>query len=142
MVIHTAEPGRPKNGGHAKDWLALPVVTRQAQLPPSGLPTATPLVRGVFQHGAFTAADTFGTAGALAAFSVGVPAYVLIKVLTPGFYARQDTKTPVRLAVVSMLVNLAGNLLSVLVWRVQLLARLRGPLQTRLHLLLDWLHWK
>ena len=77
--------------------------------------SATPLIRGVFQHGAFTAADTMGTAGALAAFSVGVPAYVLIKVLTPGFYAQQDTRTPVRLAVVSMLVNLAGNLLSVLV---------------------------
>ena len=77
--------------------------------------SATPLVRGVFQHGAFTAADTIGASGALAAFSLGVPAYVLIKVLTPGFYARQDTKTPVRLAVVSMLVNLAGNLLSVLV---------------------------
>ena len=77
--------------------------------------SATPLIRGVFQHGAFTAADTVGAAGALAAFSIGVPAYVLIKVLTPGFYARQDTRTPVRLAVVSMLVNLAGNLLSVLV---------------------------
>lgn len=77
--------------------------------------SAIPLVRGVFQHGAFTATDTMGAAGALAAFSVGVPAYVLIKVLTPGFYARQDTRTPVRLAVVSMLVNLAGNLLSVLV---------------------------
>jgi putative peptidoglycan lipid II flippase len=77
--------------------------------------SAIPLVRGVFQHGAFTATDTMGAASALAAFSVGVPAYVLIKVLTPGFYARQDTKTPVRLAVVSMLVNLAGNLLSVLV---------------------------
>jgi putative peptidoglycan lipid II flippase len=77
--------------------------------------SATPLVRGVFQHGAFTAADTAGAAGALAAFSLGVPAYVLIKVLTPGFYARQDTKTPVRLALVSMLVNLIGNLLSVLV---------------------------
>ena len=76
--------------------------------------SATPLIRGVFEHGAFTAADTMGTATALAAFSLGVPAYVLIKVLTPGFYARQDTKTPVRLAVVSMLVNLAGNLLSVL----------------------------
>ncbi len=76
--------------------------------------SATPLIRGVFQHGAFTATDTVGTAGALAAFSLGVPAYVLIKVLTPGFYARQDTKTPVRLAVVSMLVNLIGNLLSVL----------------------------
>jgi putative peptidoglycan lipid II flippase len=77
--------------------------------------SAIPLVRGVFQHGAFTATDTMGAASALAAFSLGVPAYVLIKVLTPGFYARQDTKTPVRLAVVSMLVNLAGNLLSVLV---------------------------
>jgi putative peptidoglycan lipid II flippase len=77
--------------------------------------SAVPLIRGVFQHGAFTAIDTMGAAGALAAFSVGVPAYVLIKVLTPGFYARQDTKTPVRLAVVSMLFNLVGNLLSVLV---------------------------
>ena len=76
--------------------------------------SATPLIRGVFQHGAFTAADTLGTAGALSAFSLGVPAYVLIKVLTPGFYARQDTKTPVRIALVSMLFNLVGNLLSVL----------------------------
>ena len=76
--------------------------------------SATPLIRGVFEHGAFTATDTIGTAGALAAFSLGVPAYVLIKVLTPGFYARQDTKTPVRIAIVSMLFNLGGNLLSVL----------------------------
>lgn len=76
--------------------------------------SATPLIRGVFQHGAFTAADTLGAAGALAAFSLGVPAYVLIKVLTPGFYARQDTKTPVRIAMYSMLVNLVGNL--TLIW--------------------------
>lgn len=76
--------------------------------------SATPLVRGVFQHGAFTPLDTIGAASALAAFSLGVPAYVLIKVLTPGFYARQDTKTPVRIAVVSMLFNLAGNL--TLIW--------------------------
>ena len=76
--------------------------------------SATPIVRGVFQYGAFTAADTIGAAGALAAFSLGVPAYVLIKVLTPGFYARQDTKTPVRIAMYSMLVNLIGNL--TLIW--------------------------
>ncbi|HMP56509.1 MAG TPA: murein biosynthesis integral membrane protein MurJ [Novosphingobium sp.] len=76
--------------------------------------SAVPLVRGVFEHGAFTARDTLGTASALAAFACGVPAYVLIKVLTPGFYARQDTKTPVRLAVISMLVNLVGNL--ALIW--------------------------
>ena len=76
--------------------------------------SATPLIRGVFEHGAFTSGDTIGTATALAAFSLGVPAYVLIKVLTPGFYARQDTKTPVRIAVISMLVNLTGNVL--LIW--------------------------
>ncbi len=75
---------------------------------------ATPIVRGVFQHGAFTAADTAGAAGALAAFSLGVPAYVLIKVLTPGFYARQDTRTPVRIALIAMVLNLIGNL--VLIW--------------------------
>ena len=76
--------------------------------------SAVPLIRGLLQHGAFTAADTIGSAGALAAFAVGVPAYVLIKVLTPGFYARQDTRTPVRVAVFSMLFNLVGNL--VLIW--------------------------
>lgn len=76
--------------------------------------SAVPIIRGVLQHGAFTPADTLGAAGALAAFAVGVPAYVLIKVLTPGFYARQDTKTPVRIAVFSMLFNLVGNL--VLIW--------------------------
>lgn len=76
--------------------------------------TATPLIRGLLQHGVFTAADTAGAASALAAFALGVPAYVLIKVLTPGFYARQDTKTPVRVALIAMLVNLIGNL--ILIW--------------------------
>ena len=76
--------------------------------------SSTPITRGVFQTGHFHAADTIKCAAALSAFSVGVPAYVLIKVLTPGFYARQDTKTPVRIAVFSMLVNLVGNL--ILIW--------------------------
>lgn len=75
---------------------------------------ATPIVHGIFEHGAFTPADTLGTAAVLMAFSAGVPAYVLIKVLTPGFYARSDTKTPLRLALWAMLVNLIGNL--ILIW--------------------------
>ena len=76
--------------------------------------SAVPIVRGVFEHGQFLAKDTIGTAAVLSAFSFGVPAYVLIKVLTPGFYARQDTKTPVRLAIASMLVNLGLNLYFIL----------------------------
>lgn len=70
---------------------------------------AEPLVRGLFQHGQFDAADTRRAALALAAFSIGLPSYVLVKVLTPGFYARADTATPVRLALWSVGINLFGN---------------------------------
>ncbi|MFZ5746811.1 MAG: murein biosynthesis integral membrane protein MurJ [Pseudomonadota bacterium] len=74
------------------------------------LVAAEPIVRGLFQHGVFTAEDTVRCAWALAAFSLGLPSYVLVKVLTPGFYAREDTKTPVRFATLSVAVNLVGNL--------------------------------
>ena len=73
-----------------------------------------PIIRGLFQFGAFSAEDTAASAAALSAFSLGLPAYCLIKVLTPGFYARADTRTPVRIALVAMLVNLIGNL--TLIW--------------------------
>ncbi len=76
--------------------------------------SATPLIRGLLQHGAFNAADTIASAQALAAFSLGLPAYVLIKVLTPGFYARSDTRSPVRIALIAMAVNLVLNL--ILIW--------------------------
>jgi len=72
---------------------------------------AQPVIRGLFQHGAFTANDTMLCGWALSAFSVGLPSYVLVKVLTPGFYARGDTATPVRLAIWSVGINLAGNLI-------------------------------
>ena len=76
--------------------------------------SAGPIVAGLLQHGEFTAADTAATAAALAAFSIGLPAFVLIKVLTAGFFARSDTKTPVRIALWSMAANLALNL--ILIW--------------------------
>ena len=69
-----------------------------------------PIVRGVFQHGAFTAEDSYRCAWALSAFSVGLPSYVMVKVLTPGFYARADTKTPVRYAIISAVANILLNL--------------------------------
>ncbi len=69
-----------------------------------------PIAAALFGYGRFTPQDAHFTAQALAAFSIGLPSYILVKVLTPGFYARQDTKTPVRYAVISMAVNLIGNL--------------------------------
>jgi putative peptidoglycan lipid II flippase len=69
-----------------------------------------PLVRGIFQHGAFKPTDTIRVAWALSAFSLGLPSYVLVKVLTPGFYARSDTRTPVRYAIISVGVNILLNI--------------------------------
>ena len=73
-----------------------------------------PIAATLFGYGRYTAADTHNTAQALAAFSIGLPSYILAKVLTPGYYARHDIKTPVRFATISMGVNLAFNLVLIL----------------------------
>ena len=52
------------------------------------------LIAGLFQSGAFSAADTAQTAKALRMFAFGLPAFVLIKVLTPAFFARENTRSP------------------------------------------------
>jgi len=70
------------------------------------LAIADPIVSVLFERGAFDAVASARTADALAAFSIGLPAYVLIKALTPGFFARQDTATPVKVAVVAMALNI------------------------------------
>lgn len=66
---------------------------------------AEPIISVLFQRGAFTAADTENTAWALRAFALGLPAFVLIKVFQPAFFAREDTKTPMKLAFVNMIAN-------------------------------------
>ena len=72
---------------------------------------AVPIITGLFQHGQFDASDAVKTGQALAAFSLGLPSYILVKVLTPGYYARHDTRTPMRFAMISIAVNLVLNLL-------------------------------
>ncbi|MEQ9489956.1 MAG: murein biosynthesis integral membrane protein MurJ [Alphaproteobacteria bacterium] len=64
------------------------------------------IVTVLFQRGAFGADATDATSGALRAFALGLPAYVLIKALAPGFFAREDTSTPVKIAIAAMAVNL------------------------------------
>jgi len=63
------------------------------------------LVSVLFQRGAFDATDTANTALAVAVYGAGLPSFVLAKVLAPLFFAREDTKSPFRFAVVSMVVN-------------------------------------
>jgi putative peptidoglycan lipid II flippase len=65
-----------------------------------------PIISGLFQRGAFDVSAAQATADALAAFACGLPAYVLIKTLTPAFFAREDTATPVKIAASAMVVNI------------------------------------
>lgn len=104
--------------------------------------SAEPIIRALFERGAFSAADTVATAGALAAFSLGLPAYVLIKVLAPAFFAREDTRTPVKVAILCLI----SNVLLILVL-IGPLAHVGIALATALSnwlnaLLLGWLHWR
>ncbi len=70
---------------------------------------ATPLIAALFERGAFGAEATRATAAALVAYAIGLPAFVLVKALTPGFFARGDTATPVKVGVLVVAVNLALN---------------------------------
>ena len=78
--------------------LTLPAAVALAVVP-------VPIISVLFEHGAFTPADTVPTAWALSAFAVGLPAFVLAKVLSPAYFAREDTKTPMKYATINMLVN-------------------------------------
>lgn len=63
------------------------------------------ITAGLYQRGQFTAVDTSNTAIALAIAGLGLPAFVLVKVLAPGFFAREDTRTPMRFALIAVAVN-------------------------------------
>lgn len=75
-----------------------------------------PIVHGLFEHGAFTSSDTVATSAALTAFAAGLPAFVLNKVFSPGFFAREDTSTPMRFAMASVAVNIVVALLLSRIW--------------------------
>jgi putative peptidoglycan lipid II flippase len=76
---------------------------------------AKPLVATIFQHGRWLAHDTDMATLSITALSFGLPAFALVKVLLPAFYARQDTRTPVRAAVASLLTNMVLNVAFVVV---------------------------
>jgi putative peptidoglycan lipid II flippase len=70
---------------------------------------AEPMIRVLFEHGQFGPNDTARTAGALAAYALGLPAFMLVKALTPGFFAREDTRTPLYIALTSIALNIGLN---------------------------------
>lgn len=75
------------------------------------LAIAGPLVSVLFQRGAFGPDSARATASVLAAFACGLPAFVTVKLLSPGFFAREDTATPLKCAAAAVAVNIGASLL-------------------------------
>jgi putative peptidoglycan lipid II flippase len=99
----------PQAFSHTLDWalrIAV-IITLPAAL---GLATlASPILVTLFQYRAFEVSDVQMSALSLSAYAAGLPAFIAVKVLAPGFYARQDTKTPVRIAITAMISNMVLN---------------------------------
>lgn len=71
---------------------------------------AEPMLLVLFQRGAFALQDASNASWSLMAYASGLLSFMLIKVLAPGFFSRQDTKTPVRIGIICMVVNMGFNL--------------------------------
>lgn len=78
---------------------------------------AVPLIATLFHYGAFSANDVIATRNATLAYSVGLVGLILVKVLAPAFYAQQDIRTPVRIAVITLMVTQVMNLVFMQIWQ-------------------------
>jgi len=90
--------------------LSLPAAVALAVVPGA-------IVAGLFERGAFTPADTAATAYALGIFALGLPGFVLIKVFSPAYFAREDTRTPMIYATISLTANTLGSIALFFVFR-------------------------
>ena len=93
------------------DWAAKVIVLVGVPASIALFMLSTPIIQTLFQRGAFSADDTAMTALALQCMSAGVISFMLIKVFAPGFYAQQDTKTPVRVGLISVAANAIFNVI-------------------------------
>jgi putative peptidoglycan lipid II flippase len=71
---------------------------------------AGPILSSLFEYGKFTASDTYLSSLSLMAYMLGLPALIVIKILAPGYYARQDTRTPVKIGIIAMVCNMVMNI--------------------------------
>jgi len=90
--------------------LALPAAVALAML-------AVPMIATLFHYGRFSEQDVFMTRNALVAYSVGLLGLILVKVLAPGFYARQNIKTPVKIGLIVLVATQAMNLIFMIPFR-------------------------
>ena len=95
------------------DWAIKLVVVFGLPAAAALLLLATPLLSTLFEYGEFKPRDTRMASYSLMAYSLGVPAFILTKVFLPAFFSRQDTRTPVRIGIISLVSNMIFNILLV-----------------------------
>ena len=105
-----------KGGSHESfaamlDWALRWVILIAAPATLALYVLSTPLVTTIFQYNSFTIESARMSALSLQAYAFGVSGFIFVKVLAPGFFARQDTKTPMKIAVAAVLTNVALSLL-------------------------------
>lgn len=95
---------------HLMDWSLRWVILISLPAAIGLIVLAKPILITLFHYGAFNAHDVDMSALALMAFSIGLPGFILAKVLAPGFFARQDTKTPAKIAAIAFVINIVLSL--------------------------------
>ena len=110
-VVLLPELSRALKGGHMKEAASIQNRSLEFVLFMT-LPAAAglwvlsePIIRVLYERGAFSAENTAVVASILAIYGIGLPGFVMIKALQPGFYAREDTRTPMRFTIISVIVN-------------------------------------
>ena len=100
----------PKAFSHMIDWALRWVLVIGTPAAVALAVLAVPILSTLFLHGKFQAHDVLMAQLSLIAYSFGILGFILVKVLAPGYFARQDTKTPVRVAMIAMVVNMVCNI--------------------------------
>ncbi|WKE64965.1 murein biosynthesis integral membrane protein MurJ [Gallaecimonas kandeliae] len=95
---------------HTMDWGVRMILLLGLPAAAGMIVLAAPLLMVLFLHGAFDTHAALGASHALWAYGTGLVAFMMIKVLAPGFYATQDTKTPVRIGIIAMVSNMVLNI--------------------------------
>jgi len=98
---------------HTIDWALRLVMLIAVPAALGLLLLSQPILSTLFQYGEFNTHDSYMSSLSLMAYSLGLPAFIIIKVLAPAFYSRQDTKTPMKIAVKAMIANMFLNILFV-----------------------------
>ncbi|GAB5452681.1 MAG: murein biosynthesis integral membrane protein MurJ [Halioglobus sp.] len=112
LSAHSAA-SRDEAFGTTLDWALRAVLLIGVPATAALILLAEPILITLFQNGALTAADVSMATLSLRAYALGLLAFMLVKILAPGFYARKDTKTPVKIGVIAMVANMIMNLLFV-----------------------------